>query len=427
MVEKSKLDKDTQGKAVDPTHYRGMVGTLMYLTASRLDLTFVVWSSCAEQVENGVVELYFVNTEYQLANIFTKALGRERIEFLINKLGMRSFTSETLKQLADEAEEYKIIHTTKAQQIALDDALVAPANRLKIGKCNQRLRFTLKSNEATIQVFLDALKLTPFYKAFEVTANVPEIYMQEFWATWLQIFPRLPCQKFEDPPFEEEILSFIRDLSHTGEIKVLTDVNVNYMYQPWRSFAAIINRCLSGKTTSLDSLHESLDTTHAKFTARINKLLAMRQTIDSLLFKTINEMTDQSSDSEIFCPEERIKELELRTQRRNNFEEGLFKDRVLLEKSYGDNVQLKCRKAHLLEDKQIPSVGIFDEVFSTWMPFGGNTGDLGSFGEETDKITDLHQIYKEVLFTERGDGVTIIKQRRLDLSSDSVRDLAMAS
>ncbi|GJX98016.1 retrovirus-related pol polyprotein from transposon TNT 1-94 [Tanacetum coccineum] len=58
-----------------------------------------------EQVENGVVELYFVNTEYQLADIFTKALCRERIEFLINKLGMRSFTPETLKQLADEVEE----------------------------------------------------------------------------------------------------------------------------------------------------------------------------------------------------------------------------------------------------------------------------------------------------------------------------------
>ncbi|GJW95326.1 hypothetical protein Tco_0174998 [Tanacetum coccineum] len=42
MVEKSKLDEDTQGKAVDPTHYRGMVGTLMYLTASRPDLTFAV-------------------------------------------------------------------------------------------------------------------------------------------------------------------------------------------------------------------------------------------------------------------------------------------------------------------------------------------------------------------------------------------------
>ncbi|GKF26679.1 retrovirus-related pol polyprotein from transposon TNT 1-94, partial [Tanacetum coccineum] len=42
MVEKSKLDEDTQGKAVDPTHYRGMIGTLMYFTASRPDLTFAV-------------------------------------------------------------------------------------------------------------------------------------------------------------------------------------------------------------------------------------------------------------------------------------------------------------------------------------------------------------------------------------------------
>nr|GEW62848.1 retrovirus-related Pol polyprotein from transposon TNT 1-94 [Tanacetum cinerariifolium] len=58
-----------------------------------------------EKVENGVVELYFVRTEYQLVDIFTKALCQERIKFLIDKLGMRSFTPETLKELADEAEE----------------------------------------------------------------------------------------------------------------------------------------------------------------------------------------------------------------------------------------------------------------------------------------------------------------------------------
>nr|GEV40819.1 Gag-Pol polyprotein [Tanacetum cinerariifolium] len=45
MVDKSKLDEDPQGKAVDPTRYRGMVGTLMYLTASRPDLTFVISQS----------------------------------------------------------------------------------------------------------------------------------------------------------------------------------------------------------------------------------------------------------------------------------------------------------------------------------------------------------------------------------------------
>ncbi|GJV07296.1 hypothetical protein Tco_1344952 [Tanacetum coccineum] len=49
------------------------------------------------------------------------------------------------------------------------------------------------------------------------------------------------------------------------------------------------------------------------------------------------------------------------------------------------------RKTILLEDKQIPSVGVFDEVFSIWKAFGENTRDLGSIEEETDKTTDLHQ------------------------------------
>ncbi|GJY53925.1 hypothetical protein Tco_0445589 [Tanacetum coccineum] len=42
MVEKSKLDEDKEGKLVDPSHYRGMIGTLLYLTASRHDLQFAI-------------------------------------------------------------------------------------------------------------------------------------------------------------------------------------------------------------------------------------------------------------------------------------------------------------------------------------------------------------------------------------------------
>ncbi|GKA26968.1 retrovirus-related pol polyprotein from transposon TNT 1-94 [Tanacetum coccineum] len=185
MVEKSKLDEDKEGKVVDPSHYRGMIGTLIYLRARTVNrgLWYLKDSSIAltvfadadhagcqdtrhstsgskqflgdrlmrsqltdyglgfnkipmycdnksgiafscnnvqhsrskhidirfhfikEHVENEVIELYFVNTEYQLADIFTKALARERIKFLINKLGMRSFTPDTLKQLADEVDE----------------------------------------------------------------------------------------------------------------------------------------------------------------------------------------------------------------------------------------------------------------------------------------------------------------------------------
>ncbi|GJW79966.1 copia protein, partial [Tanacetum coccineum] len=58
-----------------------------------------------EQVNNGIVELYFVRIEYQLADIFTKPLLRERFNFLIEKLGMRSMSLETLKCLAEETDE----------------------------------------------------------------------------------------------------------------------------------------------------------------------------------------------------------------------------------------------------------------------------------------------------------------------------------
>nr|GEX56933.1 retrovirus-related Pol polyprotein from transposon TNT 1-94 [Tanacetum cinerariifolium] len=386
MVEKSKLDEDKEGKAVDPSHYRGMIVTLLYLTASRHDLQFAIcmcawyqarpiekhvhivkrifrylhgtvhrglwypkdsfvtlttfgdadhagcqdtlrstsgsvqflgerlisWSSkrqksavissteaeyialsgcyaqilsmrsqlsdyglrfnkilmycdnksaialCCnnvqhsgfkhidigyhfikEQVENEVIELYFVNTEYQLADLFTKALGRDKIEFLINKIGMRSFTPETLKQLMDEVDESYF-----------------------------RLLSDIKSKESTLQLVYDVLRICPFFKAFLVTTDVPEIYIQEFWVTatvhhhdiqfkmdnkkhivnlesfrdMLHICPRVHGQSFADPPFEEEILAFIRFLGHSATIRTLTDVNINKLYQPWRSFAAIINK-----------------------------------------------------------------------------------------------------------------------------------------------------------------------------------------
>ncbi|GJS70375.1 retrovirus-related pol polyprotein from transposon TNT 1-94 [Tanacetum coccineum] len=132
MVERTKLDEDLWGTRVDATCYRGMIRSLMYLTSSRPDLVFAV-CMCAryqakptkkhlhahsrskhidvkyhfikDQVENGEVELYFVRTEYQLVYIFTKALVRERFEFLINKPEMKSMSPETLKSLAEKNKE----------------------------------------------------------------------------------------------------------------------------------------------------------------------------------------------------------------------------------------------------------------------------------------------------------------------------------
>ncbi|GJW63945.1 hypothetical protein Tco_0115829 [Tanacetum coccineum] len=135
---------------------------------------------------------------------------------------------------------------TKEQQQALDDALVPREQRLRIGNCNYRLSTTFKPKEPTFQVALDVLSLTPFYQAFLISASVPALYMHEFWAT-----------KFIDPLFEEEILVFIRELGYPRDIKSLSDVKVDTLHQPWRTFGTIINKCLNGKVTRNDLLRLS--------------------------------------------------------------------------------------------------------------------------------------------------------------------------
>nr|GEW96996.1 hypothetical protein [Tanacetum cinerariifolium] len=122
------------------------------------------------------------------------------------------------------------------QQVALYEALVPHAGRLRIGKSNFLLRSYITSKESTLQVVYDVLRLTPFYKAFLVTTDVPEIYME-----MLHICPRIPNQTFDELLFEEEILSFLRYLGHSKEIKKITDgmyhkKNVDFAYLLWEDF-----------------------------------------------------------------------------------------------------------------------------------------------------------------------------------------------
>nr|GEU73586.1 retrovirus-related Pol polyprotein from transposon TNT 1-94 [Tanacetum cinerariifolium] len=85
-----------------------MMGQISLLKLSQIprDPTLFMQSAmCPEQMENGIVELYFVRSQYQLADIFTKPLPREKFNFLIEKLGMRSMSPETLKRLTEEEDE----------------------------------------------------------------------------------------------------------------------------------------------------------------------------------------------------------------------------------------------------------------------------------------------------------------------------------
>nr|GEZ99462.1 retrovirus-related Pol polyprotein from transposon TNT 1-94 [Tanacetum cinerariifolium] len=104
--------KDTEPKEQSNLKYKGGIYFLIAIALccinvqhSRAKHIDVRYYFIKEQVDNGVVELYFVRTEYQLTDIFTKPFPRERFNFLIKKLGMRSMSPELLKRLVEEMDE----------------------------------------------------------------------------------------------------------------------------------------------------------------------------------------------------------------------------------------------------------------------------------------------------------------------------------
>ncbi|GKA33382.1 retrovirus-related pol polyprotein from transposon TNT 1-94 [Tanacetum coccineum] len=307
--------QDKEGKAVDPSHYHGMIGTLLYLTANadhagchdtrrstsgsmqclgdrpsymvpqkgRRVLRYPVRKLNILLCRNVFEQKFQKISKYVkwLANISdrnrssSKGKGFQKENLTLTKFILRhgllydhakdsdSQTPSISEFTVDVGHEfagslYRIMSITKEQQQALDDALVLREQRLTIRSCNYRLSTTFKPKEPTFQVALDVLSLTPFYPAFLITVSVPTIYMQEFWATvtyqkhhirfkmnkksysfdmdsfgnMLQMCPKLPGQEFVDPPFEEDILIFMRELGYSGNIKLLSDVKVDTLPQP---------------------------------------------------------------------------------------------------------------------------------------------------------------------------------------------------
>ncbi|GJT44937.1 hypothetical protein Tco_0953652 [Tanacetum coccineum] len=143
------------------------------------------------------------------------------------------------------------MNNTRAQQKALDDELVAPANRLKIGKSNLRLSSNLKSKEPTLQVVLDALKLTLFYKAFEITTDVPEIYMQEFWVTISKHYSSL-CFKLNGKRHTVNIDNF-RDMLKIFPklLGMYHNKVVDYVYLLWEDLVYQVEKKNSKKNNDM--------------------------------------------------------------------------------------------------------------------------------------------------------------------------------
>nr|GEX02520.1 hypothetical protein [Tanacetum cinerariifolium] len=110
--------------------------------------------------------------------------------------------------------------------------------------------------EETYQVTLDALKISPCYLAFLITAEVPEVYMHQFWNT-IQKIKDIDAYRFKLD--KKKFRVDTEELGYSGKYDMLSAIHTDQMHQPWRTFVAIINRCISGKTTRLDRLRESQD------------------------------------------------------------------------------------------------------------------------------------------------------------------------
>ncbi|GKD49685.1 hypothetical protein Tco_1278661, partial [Tanacetum coccineum] len=143
------------------------------------------------------------------------------------------------------------INTTQAEQKSLDDALVTLADRLKFGKCNMRLKTDIKPKEATFQV----ATVSVHQSSIRFTINKKKVSLVvDIFREILQFCPKILGQKFKDLPLDNDILYFIRNLGHSRDIIYLTNASVDYLHQPWRAFATIINKCLSGKETGMDKI-----------------------------------------------------------------------------------------------------------------------------------------------------------------------------
>ncbi|GJY90989.1 retrovirus-related pol polyprotein from transposon TNT 1-94 [Tanacetum coccineum] len=192
MVEKSKLYEDPEGKAIDPTHYRGMIGTLMYITSSRPDLIYAFCMYARYQARPTKKHLHGVK------RIFTYLCRAVNQGLWYSAIALTAFAD------ADHAGCQDTRRSTSGSMQLLGDKLLSWSSK--------RHKSAAISSTEAVYIALSGC-----------------------------------CKAFNEPPTDEEALSFILELGHTREIKYIIDVIVDHLHQPWRTFASIINKCLCGK------------------------------------------------------------------------------------------------------------------------------------------------------------------------------------
>ncbi|GJX76602.1 hypothetical protein Tco_0323413 [Tanacetum coccineum] len=150
----------------------------------------------------------------------------------------------------------------------------------QIPSSNLRIALERIQPEVIFQVCLEVLKKLSFFNAFILSADVPVIYMQQFWYSItqdsstqkfyfqldnqvievnaylihnaLKITPRIIDHPFTSPPPEKVIINFIDQLGCNHKFNVLSNLRISELHQPWRTFLTMICRCLTGRASGYD-------------------------------------------------------------------------------------------------------------------------------------------------------------------------------
>ncbi|GJV77509.1 hypothetical protein Tco_1509093, partial [Tanacetum coccineum] len=132
-----------------------------------------------------------------------------------------------------------------------DEQILPRIRWVPIGKINCYLDAKKSQSNPIYKIAVDILKHTNFFRAFTASSTIPAIYIQQFWDTicYDRTDGGHKCQLDEQM---DTLINFVNDLGYPKEVKHLSNVVTNDMFQPWRALTTIINLCLTGKTSGFE-------------------------------------------------------------------------------------------------------------------------------------------------------------------------------
>ncbi|GJZ39938.1 hypothetical protein Tco_0586501 [Tanacetum coccineum] len=136
-----------------------------------------------------------------------------------------------------------------------DEQIVPRSQWLQIGKSNLLFDAQKIQKNPIFQISVDILRNTNFFRAFSASASVLAVYIQQFWNSMNLRYNscRTNSHICVTSPTGDTVIDFVNQLGYPEPVEFfVSNIRVNYVYQPWRAILTLINQCLTGKTSGGD-------------------------------------------------------------------------------------------------------------------------------------------------------------------------------